>query len=188
MQFRIAAAVLGIVVASSAAAQETQDQALSTGTPVTPDGEEIGSTYTAETFGDWEKRCVRAEDGDDPCQMYQLIGDGVGGSVAEMTIFPVAGSDQIVAGATIITPLETLLTENITISIDGGQARRYPFTFCTAQGCVARIGLTAADLEAYRAGVAAQVRIVPAVAPDQEVRVDASLSGFTAAFDSLTTE
>ncbi|MEM0945919.1 MAG: invasion associated locus B family protein [Pseudomonadota bacterium] len=186
MQFRIAVAVVGIAIAGAATAQNDQNQGLSTGVAVAPDGEAIGSTYTEETFGDWEKRCVRTQDGNDPCQMYQLITDTNGGSVAEMTIFPVPGNDQIVAGATVITPLETLLTEAVTISIDGGQARRYPFTFCTVQGCVARIGLTNADLDAYRGGAAAQVRIVPAVAPDQEVRVDASLSGFTAAYEAIT--
>ena len=188
MQFRIVAALAGLLAAGAAMAQEAQTDGLSTGTAVTEEGEQIGSPYVADTFGDWEKRCVRAENGNDPCQMYQLIKDGNGGSVAEITVFPIPGEGDLPAGATIITPLETLLTEAVTLSVDGGQARRYPFTFCTSQGCVSRIGLTEEDLTAFRAGNSIEVRIVPAAAPDQEVRVGVSLSGFTAAFDSLSAQ
>ncbi len=188
MQFRIVAAVLGMAVAGAAAAQEDQAEGLAIGTAVAPDGGEVGSPYVQETFGDWQKRCVRTEDGNDPCQMYQLIVDDNGGSVAEMTVFPIDGDGQVAAGATVITPLETLLTEAVTLSVDGGSAKRYPFTFCTTQGCVSRIGLTAEDLDAFRGGAAAELRIVPAVAPDREVRVAVSLSGFTAAFASLGEE
>lgn len=185
MQFRIVAALFGLLAASTAGAQT---DGLSTGTAVTADGEEIGSPYVGESFGDWQQRCVRTEDGNDPCQIYQLIADANGGSVAEITVFPIAGNAEIPAGATIITPLETLLTEAVTLSVDGGQSKRYPFTFCTSQGCISRIGLTADEISAFRAGNAVQIRIVPAVAPDQEVRVDISLTGFTAAFDSLSQE
>lgn len=186
MQFRIVAAALGIMAAGATAAQDTQNEGLSTGETVDAGEPEVGAPYVAEAFGDWQKRCVRTEDGDDPCQLYQLMTDPNGGSVAEITVFPIEGNDQLEGAATVITPLETLLTEAVTINVDGGQARRYPFTFCTTQGCVSRIGLTADDLGAFRAGAVAQIRIVPAVAPDQEVVVDVSLSGFTAGFASLS--
>ncbi|NHW17240.1 invasion associated locus B family protein, partial [Escherichia coli] len=89
-----------------------------------------GSTYVSETFGDWEQRCVRRPEGNDPCQIYQLLRDADGNAVAEMSVFPLPAGQPAVAGSTIITPLETLLTKNITIAVDGGQARRYPFEFC----------------------------------------------------------
>lgn len=205
MQYRITAAAVAALVALAPAAW-AQDEAgdaaageaapetaaedpaegLATGTPVTEEGAEVGQPYFAESFGDWRKRCIRTEDGDDPCQLYQLVEDGQGGSVAEVTVFPLPEGSQAVAGATIVTPLETLLTEQVTISVDGGASKRYPFAFCTQQGCISRIGLTAEDVAAFKAGVAARLRIVPAVAPDQEVSVPISLSGFTAGFDSLS--
>ena len=37
---------------------------------------------------------------------------------------------EAVAGATVLTPLETLLTQMVTLTIDGGKAKRYPFTWC----------------------------------------------------------
>ena len=188
MQYRIAAAVIASLgSAGIAAAQVDQPGGLSTGTPIEEGqaSDEIGAPYVAEVFDAWEKRCVRQEDGNDPCQIYQLIGDGSGGSVAEFTVFLFPEGGGAVAGATIVTPLETLLTEQVTVRVDGGPAKRYPFTFCAQAGCVSRIALTDEDLAAFRAGAKAEIRIVPAVAPDQEVWVEASLAGFTAGFASL---
>jgi invasion protein IalB len=71
------------------------------------------------------------------------------------------------------------------VRVDEGQPKRYPFTFCSAVGCVARLGLVAEEVEGFRRGTKAQVRIVPAAAPDQEVILDVSLAGFTAGFQAL---
>ena len=84
----------------------------------------------------------------------------------------------------IVAPLETLLTEELTISVDGTAARRYPFTFCNQAGCVARIGFTAEEVAQFKAGNVAQLSIVPAAAPDQRVDLAISLTGFTAGYDS----
>lgn len=152
---------------------------LSMGEEVDEEGNRIGETYTEETFGDWEQRCVRTEDGSDPCQLYQLLRDSEGNAVAEMSVFPLPEDQQAVAGATIITPLETLLTRELTLTIDDGAARRYPFNFCLEQGCFARVGFTDAEVTALQRGANANVIIVPARAPDQEIAISASLSGFT---------
>ena len=172
-------------------AQDVQEPDLSLGAPtaaepLTEETAQAGQPYIAESHGDWQIRCVQAEgDAQDPCQLYQLLTDQNGGSVAEISLFPLPEGQQAEAGATLITPLETLLTEQVTISIDGGSARRYPFSFCTQQGCVSRIGLTGDDLAAFRRGSVARMRIVPVIAPDQEVVVGISLSGFTAGFAAL---
>ena len=178
--FAFATALLSLALSAQA-----QDAGLAAGTPVTEDGDPIGQPYVAEEHGDWQKRCIRSENGEDPCQLYQLIRDRNGGSVAEVTVFSLPDGQQAAAGATIITPLETLLTEQVTLSVDGTGAKRYPFSFCTQAGCIARIGLAEEDLAAFRAGNAGQIRIVPAVAPDQEVVLEFSLSGFTAGWNAL---
>lgn len=49
---------------------------------------QVGDTYVREVSGDWEIRCVKTESGEDPCQMYQLLADQDGNSVAEISIFP----------------------------------------------------------------------------------------------------
>lgn len=157
---------------------------LNLGEPVLDDPQ-IGDPYISAEFGDWVLRCVRSGGEDDPCQLYQLLTDQQDNAVAEISVFPLPENQQAEAGVTLITPLETLLTENVTIRVDAGQAKRYPFTFCTAVGCVSRIGLLPDEVNAFRRGAVAQVRIVPAAAPDQEVLLDVSLRGFTAGFQAM---
>jgi invasion protein IalB len=152
--------------------------ALSLGEPA--DEAEFGMPYVAGEFVDWQMRCIRTPDGDDPCQLYQLLRDDEGNSVAEISVFGLPAGQAAAAGATIITPLETLLTAQLTMVIDNGTPRRYPFTWCAAIGCVARIGLTGEEITAMQRGVRARVTIVPVAAPDQPVSLNVSLRGFTA--------
>jgi invasion protein IalB len=160
------------------------DGGLALGEPV-PDVADIGEPYLGAEFGDWDLRCVRTEDGNDPCQLYQLLQDQNGNAVAEISVFPLPEGQQAQAGVTIITPLETLLTEQLTLRVDAGQAKRYPFTFCAPVGCVSRIGLVPEEVQGFRRGARATVRIVPAAAPDQEVILTVSLAGFTAGFQAV---
>ncbi len=156
---------------------------LDMGTPVESGEPAVGEAYSRETFGDWSMRCLKAPEGPDPCQLYQLLFDGEGNAVAEISMFPLPPGSRAAAGATIVAPLETLLTEQVVLTVDGGTAKTYPFTFCNAGGCVSRVGFTAEDVAAFKAGSAAMLRIVPAAAPDQVVELKISLAGFTAGFD-----
>ncbi|WP_050526335.1 invasion associated locus B family protein [Pseudorhodobacter aquimaris] len=158
---------------------------LSMGTqePAANDG--IGSTYIAETFGTWEQRCVKTEDGADPCQLYHLLKDSDGNNVAEISIFGLPKGQQAVAGATVIVPLETLLTAELSVTVDSAAARRYPFSWCSNIGCIARIGFTQGEVDSFKKGNAAKVSIVPVVAPDQKVELSVSLAGFTAGYDAV---
>lgn len=160
-------------------AQEPDD--LSLGEPVN----QVGQPYIREEFGDWALRCLRAPEGqDDPCQLYQLLMDENDNAVAEISMFPLEDGGEAAAGATIVVPLETLLTQQLTLTVDGGQARRYPYTFCNPAGCVARVGFTTEEVNLFKRGSAATLRMVPAGAPDQEVNLNVSLNGFTAGFDT----
>lgn len=144
----------------------------------------VGTMYIAATNGDWEQRCIRAADGSDPCQMYQLLKDENANAVAEITILVLPDGQSAVAGSQIMVPLETLLTEQLILQVDSAPAKIYPFTWCAAQGCIARIGFTAADIAAFKKGSNATVTIVPVVAADQKVKLTVSLKGFTAAYDA----
>ena len=68
------------------------------------------------------------------------------------------------------------------LTIDGGEAKRYPFSFCTEVGCISRLGFTAGEVEEFKRGAQAVVTIVPAAAPNQTVELTMSLTGFTAGF------
>lgn len=157
--------------------------ALSMGTPPA-DG--VGSTYSKATFDAWDQRCVKTADGNDPCQLYQLLKDAEGTSVAEINMFSLPEGGQAAAGATIIVPLETLLTAGLRFAIDTAEPKVYPFTFCAQIGCVARVGFTAEELAAFKKGAKGVLTIVPAVSPKNTVTVDVSLKGFTAGFDAVT--
>ncbi|AVL51674.1 invasion associated locus B family protein [Roseobacter denitrificans] len=143
-----------------------------------------GDTYIKETFQDWSLRCVVVADADDLCQMYQLLSDSNGSPVAEFTAFRLPEGGQAAAGATIVVPLETALVEQLAIKVDDAAGRKYPYAYCNTIGCYARIGLTQADVEAYKRGAEAVLSIVPIAAPDQRVNVTLSLKGFTAAFEA----
>ena len=203
-----AAAVLAALLAWPAAAQDTQDatpdaadapageaapvgdaasdENLSLGQPLDQEANQpgdggVGTPYVREEFGDWQMRCIRAPEGqEDPCQLYQLLRDETDNAVAEISMFSLPDGGQAAAGATIITPLETLLTEQLTITVDGGTAKRYPFTWCSAIGCFARVGFTDAEVNQFKRGNLARISIVPVAAPDQQVVLEVSLSGFTA--------
>ena len=114
------------------------DSGLSTGTPVeAADG--VGTPYMREKSGDWEVRCVRTQDGNDPCQLYQLLTDEGGSSVAEITVFPLPEGGQAVAGATI-----TVRSSGITSCRDSTTTGRRPATSSCAPKrgwCVAWLSL-----------------------------------------------
>lgn len=157
---------------------------LSTGTEVS-EGPKLGETYVVEKSGDWTVQCLRSE-GDDPCQLYQLLKDASGNSVAEVSIFRLPPGGQVQAGATFIVPLETLLSATLKVSVDGGKAKQYPYSFCNQIGCYARVGLLAEDVNAYKRGAKATVTLVPFAAPDQTVSLTMSLTGFTAGLEKAS--
>ncbi len=68
-------------LAQTATEDTTQEQAPSVGDQLSlgedASGEpQVGQPYTQEVIGAWEMRCIKTEEGDDPCQMYQLLDDG----------------------------------------------------------------------------------------------------------------
>jgi len=190
------ALTLGLTIAFSASAQDAATPG--TGVPaeaVAPDDLSMGATEqdpnapgamrVAGTFGSWEQRCITDDADKERCQLYQLLKDGEGNNVAEFSMFNLPAGQQASAGATIIVPLETLLTANLTMKVDTAQPRVYPYTWCSTIGCVARVGFTQAEIDALKKGSRAQLTIVPVVAPDEKVILDVSLSGFTAGYDAV---
>lgn len=147
---------------------------------------EEDQSYIKATYGDWQMKCFRTGTEEDLCQMYQLLTEAAGNPVAKFSLYRLPKSAPVVAGATIAVPLGTLLNEEIKIAIDGGKAKSYAYSFCTMEGCFARIGLAQADVDALKRGVKATLEIVPAQAPDQKVKISVSLNGFTAAFDNAS--
>ncbi len=198
-KFLTALAVAALMVSGPASSQDSgtnTDGATTEAAPASPAsdlalGEAVpdpnapGTPYVKEKHGDWQVRCIRTEDGKDPCQLYQLLKDQQGNTVSEISLFALPEGEPAAAGATIAVPLETLLTQQLTLVIDSGQPKRYPFSWCSAAGCFARVGFTAPEVAAFKAGSNGILTIVPVVAPDQKVELTFSLSGFTAGYDAV---
>ncbi len=145
----------------------------------------VGAVYLAAKFDAWEQRCVKTADGADPCQLYQLLKDEAGNPTAEVSFFTLPDGSQAVLGATVLVPLETLLTANLKIAVDQNVALVYPYSYCTVSGCLAKTGFTADDLTSLKKGTNANVIIIPAAAPDKTVTVTISLKGFSAGYQAI---
>lgn len=179
-------------LALGATALSAQDQSgsgttgpvLDLGQPVSS-GPQLGERYSRATYDDWEMACIKTEQDQDPCSMLQILTDSSGGPMAEFSLFRLKEGGQAVAGATVIVPLETLLPAQLTISVDGAPGKRYNYTFCNPIGCIAQIGFTQDDIDAFKRGAKATVTLIPAPAPDQVINLELSLKGFTAAFDEV---
>lgn len=158
--------------------------------PQAPAPDAAGTSYMSQSYGDWQMQCIRTKAGEksdtDPCQMYQLLKDEKGNPVADITMIALPPGGKAVAGATVMAPLETLLTQNVVLKVDNNDPKMYPFTFCAPVGCVARVGLTAEELATFKKGSAVAVTVVPMARPNQPVTVNISLKGFTNAFDAAT--
>ena len=195
----VAALALALTFATPASAQDAADDtADETPAPTSPGGDlttgqSVGQAlgggpeiYVREEHGDWEIRCLKAPEGqDDPCQLYQRLADQQGNPTADVNFFDLPDGNEIVAGATVLTPLQTLLTAQVTMTVDGGQPRRYPYSFCDTTGCYSRMGFTAEDIAAFKRGAKATLIVVPALAPDQRAELTMSLIGFTAGMAAI---
>jgi invasion protein IalB len=160
---------------SPAGAQATAGEAAA---PAEPEVLEI----VRDTFGDWQVRC--APEGDN-CFMYQLALDAQENPVAEFSLLKLPIEAEATAGVTVVTPLGTLLPAGLVMQIDNGERRQYPFSWCSQVGCFARFGLNDASINSMKRGKAGKVALVSVGAPEAPVTLDISLSGFTAAYDSL---
>ena len=163
--------------------ETSADTGLDLGQPVN-EGPKVGDQYSKEKHGDWDLVCLKMETGTDPCSIIQILADPNGNPMAEIRLFRInQPGGQAVAAATVIVPLETLLPAALTISVDGGPGKRYNYKYCNQLGCIAEIGLTQSDVDAFKKGTAATVSLRPAPAPDQIIEMKMSLKGFTAGYN-----
>lgn len=192
----VADAAADTVSDTTAAAEDAPAVEGEAATDETPEGlsmgEEVvdenapGTLFIADIFDSWELRCTRVEPGQkEPCHLFQLMKDENDNPIAEMSFGILTNSGQAVAGGTIVAPLETLLTKQVTLSVDAGAKKRYPFRFCNIVGCYAQIGFSNADVASFKRGNEVLVSIVPAYAPDETITVKMSLAGFTKAYEGL---
>lgn len=163
---------------------------------VLPDRSEVepGEAYVAEVFRDWQVRCIRADldISPDRCEMFQLLEEENGNPVAEFRIAAALfEQDETVANATILTPLDTLLSPGLQLRIDDAEPAVVPYAFCRQIGCFVQLTLTEEDIARFENGADTQVVLFALIRDEigqmggAPVPTTASLRGFTAAFNSL---
>lgn len=192
---RFAALTLAALFATAALAQDsgttgdTGDQASGPATsfPIGTDPEvQVGQTYSAEVFGDWELICIKQDSGPEPCEIGQLILDDKGTPVSDVRIFPLPPGGQAITGGTFILPLGVQLQPGMNLAVDDKDPKNYPFFYCNNVGCVSQVGFTPLELEALRKGTAGKVSFLMVGGQQGPLTLTLSLKGFSAAYAELS--
>ncbi len=175
----------GIVAAQEASNQKEPGQE-----EPSLDGEQEGGfvqpvLYVAETFKNWQRVCLKIQNTDDPCHLYQLIKNENDHPVGEVNLFRIEDQEGISAAATITVPHETLLTAKLGLVIDDGERAEFPFSWCDTRGCYARLAFTDDDILDLKKGSKVIITIQSISAPGEVIALELSLLGFTAAFGSI---
>lgn len=152
--------------------------------PGTAPGDSQGAV-TRDKIGDWDVAC---QQGGKNCAMAQIGNDASGTPVLEMIVRKLeepleVGERTAIAVLDVITPLGVVLTENLSVSIDGGRPESAPFQVCTEQGCLVREPIDNDLIARLKRGNSA---VVSVIAMNQgEVKASLSLAGFTKAYNGL---
>lgn len=175
-------AAVGLIALAAPAAAQDEGSAEA---PAAPAEDGLGQPYLLELSGDWQIICVRTELEHDPCSMGQDLLDPGGSQVAQLRIIGLAPGGTTSAAVNMSTPLATLLSREVTLSVDGAPPRTYGFTYCTEAFCLSSFGLTEEQVNEFRRGNAAEWTIYSIQAPEVPVTLRSSLSGFTAGFQRV---
>ena len=136
------------------------------------------------THGAWEVLCY----GEDDCIMTQMHRRTDETADAVVTLFKPRdflddAGQPIPALVEIVVPLGVFLPGALGLQIDGNGPLAVPFERCIPDGCIVRAPIAREMLDQMRAGATAYLILSPS--PENRVRLPISLTGFSAAFDSL---
>ena len=180
---RFVAIATSLAIAHGAFAQDQKNAKQSFPVGKAPEVK-IGQTYAVETFDAWELLCVKVAKGPEPCEIGQLVLDDKATPMSDIRVFPLPPGQPALAGATIVLPLGMDLQNGMTITVDKNPPKQYPYAVCNNVGCVARIGITALELENMRSGKQAVIT-ANIYGTRQVLTVPVSLKGFAKAYTAL---
>lgn len=148
---------------------------------------DVSPTSLTETYGQWVVRCVTpaAAEGAEPttqiCEMSQELRQ----RETNQRVLAVSLQQRKEEGAslTIVAPFGLLLSEGVKIEVGEVKLLNAAFRTCLSAGCVAVADLAQADIDVLAAGETATVLM--ADTNNQELRINVSLTGFTAAWNRL---
>lgn len=134
--------VAAILLCGAAYAQDTTTSEPDNGLDLGQEGPRPGEQFVKEKFGDWDLSCIKAQQGEDPCAIVQILKGNQGDPIAEVSIGRLPEGGAAVAWANVIVPLETLLQAQLALSVDGAPRKLYNYHHCLPVGCVAQLGLS----------------------------------------------
>ena len=140
----------------------------------------------AQQFGDWILRCETKGDGE-LCYLHQTInyskGD-VSGVLLDIKIGALADDDDLYA--LLMLPLGLNIPSGAIIGADAGEPTPLTIQTCTKEGCRSIAKISKELLWGFRKGQKLKAGFVP-FGRTQTIVVEASLTGFTAAFKAMRT-
>ncbi len=134
-----------------------------------------------ERFDDWVLSCTTAEDGQEACEIRQvLLTSAENRLVAAMALTNAGGSYSLLG----IVPLGARLQETPTLAIDdSSNVVSGNYVQCLGSGCRVMFSITDSTVDAMGSGE--NVRITLTRPNGQPIRIGFSLKGFTAARNAL---
>lgn len=171
----VAACLLGaLALPGMAMAQNTEQQ------------QEPNETVKA-THGAWEVVCAASQP--DTCVIRQFGELEEGNRVIEVRVRKLDGvttqdGRELPAVIRITTPLGSLLRNGLTVKVDASEAVTGAYEVCLPRGCIVEDPMSQEFLARFKGGAVANMTF-GVVQQEQEISVDISLQGFTAAFNAL---
>lgn len=141
--------------------------------------------YIKERFENWSLKCIKTVNSIERCEANQIIFNQKQQPVAEISIIKLPKGQVAAAAATIIVPLETILSEGLVLSIQELEPKKYQFKFCNSLGCYSQIGLTDDEVEALKRKEKASIFLKHISSGDQQIVIPMSLDGFTKTFSNV---
>ena len=142
--------------------------------------------YIKERFENWTLKCIKPMNSIERCEANQIIFNQKQQPVAEISIIKLPKGQVAAAAATIIVPLETILSEGLVLAIQELEPKKYQFKFCNSLGCYSQIGLTDDEVEALKRKEKASIFLKHISSGNQQIVLPMSLDGFTKTFSNVT--
>ncbi len=182
---KLAGIAAALSMMASPAIAQIQDSSTEATEALPLSGGEVIVEPELTEFDDWTLTCVKTDEGTDSCIIQQIVQNEQSARVAIIDIFKVDDDAVFEAGAAIVVPLGVSLAEGVSLKVDSSLERRYQYTICINDGCVARIGLTPEDVQRMKNGREMEMSVYVGITADRRVELQISLIGFTKAYDAL---
>ena len=85
--------------------------------------------YIKERFENWTLKCIKPVNSIERCEANQIIFNQKQQPVAEISIIKLPKGQVAAAAATVIVPLETILSEGLVLAIQELEPKKYQFKF-----------------------------------------------------------